>query len=508
MKKQIDTGVSSSAVSASVSEGFLGKKLTLLSLLVTLIVIGFSVCSVLNGTFFMLAASYCGLVSRDAGKQLACYEKAIQVNPQLAEAYAGRARVKLFHYDVEPDMVSIKQDIKHALQLAPNNLQVIKTALEVESFRGTYQGQVQLYERLIQTDKSAKTFYLHERANLAYQHGDLKQELADRKAIVADFTRDPMHERQLFELAEEYLFLGDLKKSISIYERLASKAADVWTLVKLANLYRVANDHESAINTLSKAIEGKRTNNIEQVTAIYHRAELLAEQKKFSKALLDAETLTVRVKGEKAHAFHAQILHSLNRNAEADKELKASADRLNAVIRKDAKANKQQLAYDYSLRGQFYQYCGQYQKALRDYESAAKLDERSALPQLGCAQTHFALGHYEKALRHFAQIVDGPCEIKSLDELQGGRDLRAQIYLKQHKPELAVKDCTALLSGYNSDGSLSYWRGKAYEQLGKPELAAHDLNEALGHHYWPTKGITDPPYCYIPEYDEANNSNS
>ena len=411
---------------------------------------------------------------------------AISSNPSLAEAYAQRAIAKLTIEQtkgMKADYSGAISDIARAIKLAPKKNEYYATSLKIEEAAHHFREAIAGYSHLIDLNDANHESYLNKRAGLYYVIGDYEKSRADREQIIKINTaelNDSNHDRKLTfeERAPQYVFLGEIEKALSDYQECVKEEPNKDDLLRMGYLYENSGRPSHAIEAYSELIKlGNGDDDHQVAEARSRRAHLYLQAGENEKALADADHLSKNSKSALYHALHIKILENMHRTAAAQAERKAVIDQLNFAVDDVYKeAPNEVLAVNYAKRAKFFAAEQQWKKALRDYSIALTLAPDSS-SCIDCARMYTKLGAYDKAIELFTKALSANALDYQREEAYSGL---AEVHLLQQKPALAVEDCNKAIAQGTETGAGSYWRAKAYKQLGKTDLAKIDEQQALG----------------------------
>ncbi|MBS1954536.1 MAG: tetratricopeptide repeat protein [Cyanobacteria bacterium SZAS-4] len=408
---------------------------------------------------------------------------AIASNPHLAEAFAQRAKARMrleLQKGMKANYSAANGDIAQALKFAPNNSVYLQIRAEIEEAALNFHAAIASYSHIIDLSLPHLDSFLAKRAHLLYNVGEFDKARADRERIVKIDVTQPTSdgEQPLEKRAQQYVFLGETEKALKDYENCFNADKNPNDLLHMGYLYEKTGRPAKAIETYSQLIQliGK-DDDLQVCKARYRRANLYLKAGENEKALEDADHLIKHFNDELYHAFHLKILDLLHKNSVAQAERKATINQLNYNVDELFKeAPNDVLANQYVKRANFYAADQQFKKALKDYAIATTLHPESA-SYLGSAQMYTKLGNYDKAIELFGKAISPD---STYSDRERAYSQLAELHLTQHKPELAVEDCNKAIAQGGELGSGSYWRAKAYRELGKKDLAKIDEAEALG----------------------------
>lgn len=192
-------------------------------------------------------------------------------------------------------------------------------------------------------------------------------------------------------------------------------------------------------------------------------AEIHATLKQYDKAIVAA---TLSIKYRKAHQ-NKQMFHLRSMMYSAVGEYEKAIEDMNAYIKIDPAKHRA-----YMWRGTAYEQDGQLDKALVDYEYGLKIS-RNYEYRFHIARILQKTGRMKDAIAQMTALIkENPAE----DE---GWNKRATLYFESGKYKEAVSDYTnALANNFGSAETLYRARARAYEKLGKRDLAQNDLKKA------------------------------
>lgn len=422
-------------------------------------------------------------------KAIEYFNWAIASNPSMAEAFAQRAKARIAierRKGMKADYSGAKSDTARAIKLAPANKDYFATSMEIEEAAHHFGNAMAGYSHLISLNVPHAARYLNRRARLAYILGYLEKARADRtksaeistaQIVSLNYEGEPPLENR----AQQYVFLGETQKAIDDYGTCFKTDKNPRDLLHIGYLYENTNRPTQAIDTYSQLIQlFDKRDDVETAEALFRRANLYLKAGENEKALADADQLLKYQNNGAHHAFHARILDLLNRSAQAQAERKATISQLSFAVEdlyKDAPNDV--LATNYVERAKFYAADHEWKKALKDYAIAITLYPEPS-SYIGCARMYTKLGDYDKAIEFCGKAISPESQDNQRAQAY---NLLAEIHLLQHKPELAVEDCAKAIAERDETGAGSYWRSKAYRQLGKNDLAKIDEQEALGLNY-------------------------
>jgi tetratricopeptide (TPR) repeat protein/S1-C subfamily serine protease len=345
------------------------------------------------------------------------YNKAIELNPNLAMAYNNRGGI---YYNQQ----------KYELALADFN-----KAIELDSkLAEAYNNRGGIY-------------YNQKKYDLALADFNKAIELDSNLAMAYNNRGGIYYNQQKYELA-----LADWNKAIELNRNLAL------AYLNRGGIYYNQQKYELALADWNKAIE------LDSNFAVtyYYRGNIYYYQQKYELALADFNK-AIELDSKLAEAY-------TNRGGlyyDQQKYELALAD-FNKAIELDSN-----LAEAYNNRGRFYYYQQKYELALADWNKAIELDSNLAMAYNNRGLLYYNQQKYELALADFNKAIELDSNLAEAYTNRGG------LYYDQQKYELALADFNKAIK-VNSNYDKAYLgRGFLYHNQQKYELALADYNKAI-----------------------------
>jgi eukaryotic-like serine/threonine-protein kinase len=208
-----------------------------------------------------------GLIPVDEGfgKARKEVQKALELNPDLAEAYAQMGFIKMVH---DWDWTGADAALQKALELEPANADVVRRAANLAGTLGRFDEAITLDRRAIELDPLRITTY-NNLGVRAYYAGRFDQaEQALRKVL----ELNPQHPSTHSFLNQIYLAQSKLAEALA---EMKKEPEPVWRLHGLALAYHAAGKKKEAEDALAKFIEEYQNVAAFQVAEIYaYRGEI------------------------------------------------------------------------------------------------------------------------------------------------------------------------------------------------------------------------------------------
>jgi tetratricopeptide (TPR) repeat protein len=359
------------------------------------------------------------------GEAASEYREAVRLDPQMADAYRNLGFLEWNEHRLEP----AREALDRAVELSPN-----------DTFAHYYLGRVlldqQLYAQAIREIESsnvplpADTSFSIQlvTAHIAVGNKDQARKLLERLATA------PLDDRQSIHVASLFLVLRENDSAIGIIQRLSKTPPapdNAWRQFDLALAYLLAGNYAQAIA---------------QADSYQHsltRGDAKADESAEGWTIVGIAAGHLKQNERSLDAFrHAAILapdneeHWLNLTREL-MELNRHPDAI-AVVQDALAANPK--SYALHLR-------------------------------MGAAQ--LAAGHYAEAERVFRDLVSAG------DPLPTGYVGLAQVLMRTGRADEAATELAIAQQKLGPNFLISYFRGLAFERMGKPEEAINAFQDAL-----------------------------
>ena len=212
-------------------------------------------------TFYLRGRKLIGERTEPAYRQaLEVFEKAIELDPSFAKAYAGLAQCYVFlvmdgYEAYERAAPKAELSAKKALSLNPELAEAHATLANVEFLEDNVRGSEVEARRAIELNPSLPEAY-DVLADLTTMRGNLDEGI---KAIEAAYRLDPIVPRVIGRLGRFYFYQGRMNDALRHWEKTAQLApAD--TARNMTEYYLYKGDVEKAKEFYSKAVKLEPTN--------------------------------------------------------------------------------------------------------------------------------------------------------------------------------------------------------------------------------------------------------
>jgi len=333
---------------------------------------------------------YC-LVLRQYPQALADLNKAIELDPKLAQAYGLRGLLHMISNQYPQALA----DYNKAIELDPKYAPAYLNRGLVYQKSKQYPQALADYSKAIELDPKF--------ANAYYNRGWIYQDSKQYPQALADYSK-------AIEL--------DPKFAKAYYNR--------------GVLYQDSKQYPQALADYSKAIELDP----KYANAYFNRGLIYQDSKQYPQALADFnKAIELNPKYADAYSGRGQAHYMLGQYPQALADY-SKAIELNS---KDAIA--------YFNRGFLYRKSKQYPQALADFNKAIELNPKYAPAYLERAQTHYMLGQYPQALADYSKAIESDSKYADAYLLRGS----LYTILKQY-PQ-AIIDLKTAAELFNQQGN-------------------------------------------------------
>ncbi|MEZ4620728.1 MAG: tetratricopeptide repeat protein [Caldilineaceae bacterium] len=424
------------------------------------------------------------LAAGDSEAALEQFNQAIVRNPELAEAYYNRGKLRIL---TSPD--AARQDFDQALDLDPSLADAYYQRGVLAANVGDWAAAVDDYDQALALDESHATAF--------FSRGYAHKQLADYAAALADFSaaivQDPENYEAYAQRGDVQVILGDYGQGVADGAAAVELAPTYdFAYAVRGNAYYQQGDYEAAIADFDRALELSPS----YLWVYTQRANAQIILGNYTAAIDDA-TAALAIDAENDFAFAVRG----NAYRQSGDDAAALADFARAV------ALNPDYAYAYYSQGLIYQEQGEYEQALAEYGKAlaAAPDYIDALLSRGFLYSEQE--EYEAALADYATILsidpdnvvahnDRAVLLEKMELLDEAltdysaalavdpdyrlaRENRADLYRRVGMGEEALADFDWLIAEDETDAPSYYRRGLTHADLGEVEKALLDYTEAI-----------------------------
>ncbi|MCA2645452.1 MAG: tetratricopeptide repeat protein [Microcystis sp. M069S2] len=312
------------------------------------------------------------------------YNKAIELNPNLAMAYNNRGNI---YYDQQKYELALA-DWNKAIELNPNLAMAYNNRGNIYYDQQKYELALADYSKAIDINPNLAMAY--------YNRGNIYSDLQKYDLALSDYSKaidinpndaKAYYNRGLlyYDLQKYELALSDYDKAIDINPNLAQ------AYYNRGILYKNLQKYDLALSDYSKAIEI----NPNYAEAYYNRGGLYHNQQKYELALSDINK-AIEINPNLANAYYNRGLLYYN----LQKYDLALADYTKAIELNPNYADA------YNNRGILYYNLQKYDLALSDYTKAIELNPNYAEAYVNRGVLYFEQKKYELALSDYNQAIE------------------------------------------------------------------------------------------------------
>jgi len=353
------------------------------------------------------------------------YREAIRLNPQMEDAYRNLGFLKWNEHELEP----AREALDRAVQLSPD-----------DSFAHYYLGRVLLDEELYAPairEIESSTAPLPADANFSIQMATAHIALGNKdqaRKILRQLATISLDDRQSIHVAALFLALRENDSAIGIIQRLSKSPPapeNLWRQFDLALAYLLAGNYGQAIA----------------------RADF------YQHALTRGD----------ANAHESAEAWTILGIAAAD--LKQNDRSLNAFRKAAALAPGNEENW-LNLTRELME-LSRYPDAISAVQEGLTANPKSYALNLRLGAAQLAAGHYAEAEKAFRDLVSAG------DPLPTGYVGLAQVLLRTGRAEEAAAELRGAQQKLGPNFLISYFRGLAFDRMGKPEEAIASFQDAL-----------------------------
>lgn len=429
---------------------------------------------------------------------IACFDAALELNPNLADAYLNRGTVNLALGNHKEAVA----DCDNALKLNPDFVVAYINRAAAKSFLGEEEEAINDYNAALELNPNYAIAY-NNRAAANISLGHFEEAVADCDSAL---KLDPNLAPSYICRATAKLALKQDEAAIADYDtalKLAPDSAEIYFF--RANTKLALKDYTGAIEDFDKAIV--LNPELGSFLCIYdHRADAKRYLRDYEGAIEDYnKAIQLDPKSDKAYNGRGIAKSDLGRsktdegdNVSASKYFQAAIDDYTEAITLDAK-----FAGYYSNRGHAKRYLGTYQEAIKDYDKVIQLNPKSEIAYFdrGYAKYNFgkskadqgniaeAQADYQEAVADYTEAIKLDPEYASVYNSRGWiKYLLGQFDHEQGNTEEARKLFEAAVA--DSDEAIRlrldhpsasdyHTRAAAKAALGMYDAAIEDFNETI-----------------------------
>ena len=382
---------------------------------------------------------------------LACYDKAIALNPASSHAYYIRGDA---HYD--------KGNFEQAIADYSRALEINPVYIKAYYRRGVfYQSKANMvltisdYNKVIAIDSTYLDVHFN-RGNAYYDKGDLEHAISDYSRAI---EINPAHFKAYNSRGNAYCDKGELELAIADYSKaieISPKDTQAYNSRGIAYLQK--GKLALAIADYSKAIEisPKDTQAYNNRGIAYHRkGDLELAIADYNKA--------IEINPKDAEAYYNRGI-SYHKKGNFEQAI-ADYDLAIELNPKDGRA--------YNSRGIAYHCGGSLVQAIADYKKAIEIDPKDTEAYINLGIVYHKKGDFEQAIAYYNRAIEiDPTYLKAYYSRGGAYQDKGELVL-------AIADYSKVIEFNPKDAEVYNSRGIAYHLRGKLEQAIYDYSRAI-----------------------------
>ncbi len=331
----------------------------------------------------------------DKDRAIQDYDKAIELNPQNADAFNNRGVV----YRNKGDKDRAIQDYDKAIELNPQHAEVFYNRGVTYSDKGDKDRAIQDYDKAIELNP--------QHAEAFNNRGVAYSDKGDKDRAIQDYAKaielNPQNAKAFNNCGNAYRGKGDPDRAIQDYDKaIELNQQDVGAFNNRGLAYSDKGDKDRAIQDYDKAIEL----NPQHAIALNNRGNAYRDKGDPDRAIQDYDK-AIELKPQHAIAFN-------NRgNAYSDK-----GDKDRAIQDYDkATELDPQYADAFYNRGSVYRENKDPDRAIQDYDKAIELNPQHALAFNNCGLAYLVKGKFALAFESFVNADNCDKSLKSWSPL-------------------------------------------------------------------------------------------
>ena len=186
-------------------------------------------------------------------------ERALSLDPDLAEGHAGLALIQLFH---DWDWNGAEASVRRALELAPGDAEVLRGAGELARTHGRTEEAIEFLRRALEQDPLSASAYHALATALYYADRFTESEVAHRKAL----ELAPQGAAGKASMSMTLLALGRGEEALTEAKREPTEWARLWAL---AIIHHAMGQRADSDEVLRELIERRANDSAAQIAEVY-----------------------------------------------------------------------------------------------------------------------------------------------------------------------------------------------------------------------------------------------
>jgi len=412
-----------------------------------------------------------GYAASDKNESVKAYSRAIELDPNNAEAYYLRA---VTYLSLGEKTLAI-QDYRQVIAIEPKSIDAYNMRARSYQAMGNPDFAIREYEKAIESASGMKTkarayslrgsYYVDQ----YFQKNDIRYSDLAMKDYSKAIDLDPRNVDWYLHRANTYNMLNKNDLAVKDYSKAIELNPNMGNTYFCRALFYTTGEGNPAlaIRDFTKALEL----GLEKVwvsTAYYQRAGLYKKIGKTELALQDYSK-AIKVEPDSGSLYSLRSMFY----AELGKNDLALQDYSKAIEFAAAQSEK---AAAYYSRAQFLDKTGKIDAAIQDFGKAIELDPGNKYYYFFRAELNDKLGKHDLVIQDYGKIIELTSEKKEKIEAYAQR---GKYYAKIGRYDLACQDFTKAIELSPEKSEAYVDRGESYAGQGKHELAISDFNLAI-----------------------------
>ncbi|MDD5561148.1 MAG: tetratricopeptide repeat protein [Candidatus Omnitrophica bacterium] len=382
---------------------------------------------------------------------IACYDKAIAINPAYSDAYYNRGNA---YYD-KGDLVQAVSDYSKAIEINPAYSKAYYRRGVFYHSKGNLVLAISDYNKAIEINPAYPDAY-YNRGNAYYDKGDLVQAVSDYSKAMEISPKDA---KAYKGRGIAHYKKGELELSISDYNKaLEINPNDAEAYSSRGIAYYKKGKFDLSISDYNKAIEI----NPAYPNAYYNRGNAYYDKGDLVQAVSDYNK-AIEINPKDAEAYSSRGIAYYKKG---DFE-EAISDYSRAIAINPAYSKA------YCNRGNAYYDKGSFEQAISDYNKAIEINPKDSEVYRSRGVAYHVRGNLEQAVSDYNKAIEiNPKDARAYNS-------RGIAYYKKGDLVQAISDYSNAIEINPKDAEAYNSRGIAYHVRGKLEQAIFDFSRAI-----------------------------
>jgi|GEM_PF-465038 len=382
---------------------------------------------------------------------IACFDKAIAINPAYSDAYYNRANA----YHDKGNLEQAVSDYSKAIEINPVYLKAYYNRGVFYYDKGNLVQAISDYNKVIAINPAYSDVY-YNRAKAYYDKGDLEQAISDYSRAI---EINPAYTKVYRSRGSAYFDKGDFEQAISDYSRaieINPKDSEAYNNRGIA--YHKKGKLGQAVSDYSKAIEINPKNS----EAYNNRGITYHKKGDYEQAITDySKAIEINPKDSEAYNNRGVVYFVKGKLEQAIADYNKAIE----INPKDSEA--------YNNRGMAHHKKGNLELAIVDYSKTIEINPKYSEAYNNRGMAHHKKGNLVQAVSDYSKAIEiNPAYSKAYCN-------RGSVYHDKDDLVQAITDYSKGIEINPKDAEAYNSRGIAYHVRGKLELAIADYSKAI-----------------------------